>query len=76
VRGAVFHASLTVPEGTAALMLIPIRSLGHEQISVNDQPAWPDGPAQAIAGVSCAKEDTGCVAFDLRGGQTYHFRSR
>ena len=76
VRGAVFHASLTVPEGTAALMLIPIRSLGHEQISVNDQPAWPDGQAQAIAGVSCAKEDTGCVAFDLRGGQTYHFRSR
>ena len=76
LHGAVFEASLTVPQGATALALIPNASLGHSEITINDQRVWPQGAAEVVAGVPRGREDTGCVAFDLPGGQTYHFRSR
>jgi len=76
LRDGVFEASLSAPPGTEALVLIPLASLRHSEISVNGRPVWPPEAAEGVAGVSPGREETGCVAFDLWGGQAYRFRSR
>jgi hypothetical protein len=72
----VLEATLAVPGGTTALALIPVAALGHREVSVNGRVLWPTGAPEGVAGVSCGREENGCVALDLQGGQTYRFRSR
>jgi hypothetical protein len=65
-----YRLKVTVPEGTEAILGIPLSSFTHiDQVSVNGKRAWKSGIAKPLAGVIEAKKSGGYIQFRVGPGK-------